>query len=74
MWRMKYTDRRPCPSQATSEDFNADKMAFPLLVIMQIFCCGMTCDHNMRKNQINASFVSPSTIAKAKGNMFRLPS
>ena len=34
----------------------------------------MTCDRNRRKNQISVSFVSPSTIAKAKGNMFRLPS
>jgi len=74
MWLMQYTNRRPCPFQATSGDFNVEKMVFPLSVIMQIFCCSMTCDRNRRKNQINATFVSPSTIAKGKGNMLWLSS
>jgi len=71
MWQMQNID---CDSQPTSGDSNADSMAEPLLVIRQTFGWGVTNARNNWKNYIMASLVSPSTIAKANGNMLRFPS
>jgi len=71
MWQMQNTD---CDSQPTSGDSNVDSMAEPLSVIRQAFGWGVTNACNNWKNHIMASFASPSTIAKANGNMLRFPS
>jgi len=65
---------RPSDFQSTCYDRKADKMSLPLSVIKHKFSCSVTCSLNSWKNQIKASFVSPSTIANVKGNTFWLPS
>ena len=71
IWCMQYTDCRPFASHSTYSYCSAANMPFPLFVIKQRFDCGVTYSLRSWKNHIKASFVSPSTIAKAKGNILR---
>jgi len=74
IWRMQYTDCNPSASHCTSSNCRVANMPFPLSVMKQRFDCGVTCSLKSWTNHIKASFVSPSTIAKAKGNILRDPS
>jgi len=71
---MQNTDCNSCASQQTFGDCNAYSMAEPLSITRQTFGWGVTYARNNSKNHIMASFVSPSIIAKANGNMLWFPS
>lgn len=53
---------------------NAANNVFPHFDIIHKFDCGATNDRMLYKNQDHASFVSPSTITNAIGNIFLFPS
>ena len=74
IWLMQYTETRSSLLHPTSSDCNVEIILVPLLAIMHKFGWGVTYCHNNWKNHIKASWVSPSTIANANGNMFRFTS
>jgi len=68
---MQQTYVGPSPSQPTSRDCSVESMTMSLSMIMHTFSLGVPYSRNNWKNHMIASFVSPSTITKAKGNMLR---